>query len=167
VFNIENGVVADTINEYWLGAEGIWLSENGDKIITGNKKIYHTPSYVPRQTWSNDPPGLAGEMDFPNVSLTSAAQQQSTDRLFVATGGYWHTSPTNIYQLDGSNLTITKTFVIDPARPANFPMGTTWGVKVSYLFPSPDEEHLWLMQRFPNEQYDAPDDWAIARISLN
>jgi hypothetical protein len=167
VFDIENGVAADTLNEYWLGAEGIWLSENGDKIITGNKKIYHTPAYVSGQTWSMDPPALAGEMEFPNVSLTSAAHQQSTDRLFVATGGYWHTSPTNIYQLDGSNLTITKTFVIDPARPAEFPMGTTWGVKVSYLFPSPDEEHLWLMQRFPNEQYDVPDDWAIARISLN
>jgi len=48
-FDISKGSANDTVNQWHLPTQGLWLSEDGARIFTGLKKVYRTPDYVRQQ----------------------------------------------------------------------------------------------------------------------
>jgi hypothetical protein len=168
LYDISIGNITDSINEYSMPMDGFWLSDDGERLFTGTKKIFQIPDYIPGKSWTIDHPPIAGELELNYTQVVDyITQQSSTGKIFIATGFGWVGTKTIITQFDHKSFVKQKTYEITSVPPNDFPMGNTWWGKPTKLFPSPNGSKLWLIQKFPARVNNDPDIWSIQKLNLN
>ncbi|MCG6190802.1 BACON domain-containing protein [Maribellus maritimus] len=167
VFDITNGAL-DSLNEYWSSLNGFWLSENGEHLFTGSQNVYQIPEYLPGQVWIVNSPPAAGEFNIGDgLKINDMVHQSSAGKLFIAYEEGYYRSTTYIKQLNDQKYTIQKTYEASPTPPDFYPAGNTWWVETLKLFPAPNGEELWIIRKYPADDYELPDMWTIERIDIN
>lgn len=168
--DIKNGQANDTIHGYHLSTYGIWMSENGKRVYTGNNKTYRLPDVVNPSAFDFTNPVVAGEYDIPetHISITCVADHLATGKIYVARhGGYIQGNYATIFQLNYQTFSRIKEYKFGLNPPENWPVGTTWWMKTEHIFPNPSGDHLWLVNRYPATNNNNPDGWAIEKVSFN
>ena len=84
VIDISGGVAGDTINNYFMDTWRFWLSESGDRIFCGYRKIYSVPEFKPGKTYIvNDLPALKGELEQESWVIQTMDHCAATNELYV------------------------------------------------------------------------------------
>jgi hypothetical protein len=167
--DIRNGRANDTIRGYHLSTYGIWISENGERVYTGNNKAYRLPNTFNPSNFDYSIPPVVGEYDLPFMpyTITCVADHVTTSKIYVARHGLFaHDNYATITQMDYHTFTKIKEYKYGLTRPENWPVFTTWWMKTQYIFPYAGGNQLWLVHRYPPPGNDKPEGWAIERISF-
>ncbi|HOI49330.1 MAG TPA: hypothetical protein PK167_08495 [Prolixibacteraceae bacterium] len=166
-FDISKGIANDTVNQWHLPTQGLWLSEDGARIFTGLKKVYRTPDYVRQQGWTMEEPAGVGELDISgNSPITAIAHHSASRKIYVSTWGGYGSAPATIYLLDHNSYVLQKSFEVNTRPPEGFSM-SSWWLKIQFIFPTSDGSQIWLVNRYPAGLYSKPDTWSVDKISLN
>lgn len=168
--DIRNGRANDTIRGYHLSTYGIWISENGERVYTGNNKAYRLPNTFNPSNFDYSIPRVVGEYDLPFMpyTITCVADHVTTSKIYVARHGLFaHDNYATITQMDYHTFTKIKEYKYGLTRPENWPVFTTWWMKTQYIFPNAGDNQLWLVHRYPPPGNDKPEGWAIEKVSFN
>lgn len=168
--DIKNGQANDTIHGYHLSTYGIWVSENGERVYTGDNKAYRLPNTINPSNFDNSIPPVVGEYDisYTGLGITCVADHVATGKIYVARhGGYIQGNYATIFQLDYQTFVKIKEYKFGLNPPENWPVFTTWWMKTQYIFPNPGGNQLWLVHRYPPRVNDQPEGWAIEKISFD
>ena len=167
LYDISNGLVTDSLNEYWMSLNGFWLSEDGERIFAGTRKIYKIPEYVPGKLWSMETPEVVGEFDLSyDLQINSVVHNSETGKIFIACNGGLYQNTSYIKMLDYNTLVEQKTWELNPKPPYGYPPGNTWWSRVINIFPTAAGDELWIIQKQPAADYRDPDTFSIERLPL-
>jgi len=167
LYDISNGLVTDSLNEYWMGLDGFWLSEDGERIFAGTRRIYEVPEYIPGKLWSMETPPVLGEFDLSeDLRINSIAHHSETGKIFIACDEGWYRSTFYIKMLDYNTLVEQKSWELSPNPPFGYPPGNTWWSKIMNIFPAGSGNEIWILQEQPAADYRDPNTWSIERLSL-
>ncbi len=167
LYDISNGLVTDSLNEYWMALNGFWLSEDGERIFAGTRRIYQIPEYIPGKLWSMETPPVLGEFDLSeDLRINSIAHHSETGKIFIACDEGWYRSTSYIKMLDYNTLVEQKSWELSPNPPFGYPPGNTWWSKVMNIFPAVSGNEIWILQEQPAADYRDPNTWSIERLSL-
>lgn len=167
LYDISKGLVTDSLNEYWMSLNGFWLSEEGDRIFAGTRKIYQVPEYVPGQLWSKETLPVLGEFDLSNdLRINSLAHHNESGKVFIACDEGWYRSTSFIKMLDYNTLVEQKTWELSPAPPFGYPPGNTWWSRVMNIFLTAAGDEIWIIQEQPAADYRDPNTFSIERLPL-
>lgn len=115
IFDISKGAARDTINEYHLDTWKFWLSESGDRMFCGIRKIYATPEFDQAKTYiSSEQPLLKGELEAENWAIISIDHCAARNEFYVVlknNNTYPATFKIDVYDVNGSYR--KKTFLVD------------------------------------------------------
>jgi len=167
LFDISNGLVTDSLNEYWMSLNGFWLSEDGERILAGTKRIYQVPEFVPGQLWSMEAPPVLGEFDISDdLRINYISHQSASNKIFIACDEGWYRSTSFIKILDYTTLVEQRTLELSPNPPFGYPPGNTWWSRIMKLFPAVSGDAVWVIQEYPPADYNDPNTWSIERLEL-
>jgi len=112
VFDISNGAANDIVDQWWVDLAKFWISEKGDQIFTGLKKIYNSPDYLKKGTM-NEKPVLAGEFEVNNGSITSMDHCSVLKELFVVYKSHIDATGTQVLRIDDSGYFLKNSFGVN------------------------------------------------------
>lgn len=114
IVNIQDGEANDTIPG-WHEDTGamIWLSDDGGKIIGGNKEIYRTPEYT-TDTYNLELPGI-GTFDIPRNYIKSLDYNKNLQCYFASGTDYWWgtDNASTIYQVNEVSFSAEKSLKVN------------------------------------------------------
>ena len=168
LFDISEPGQTDSINSYHMTLNGHWISDDGAKLITGWHKIYDLPEYQEGQSFFPYELNATGELDFESTQVIDCAgSQSSTERIFAASGFHGSNNNQIIKIYNSKTLVEQKSFELTFARPDFFSVYSTWSGYPIALFPSVNEQDLWLVQNFAKYSYDGDGIWSVAKVNIS
>ncbi len=164
IVNIEDGAANDTI-AYWHEDTGanLWLSEDGGKIIGGDKEIYRTPDYTTAQTH----PDIfkIGTVDIPGAYIRSLDYNKHLQCYFVVSSDYWWgtDNSSTIYQVDEISFSANQSVKVShyPGRVNNV---SSPAMDVHYVFSNAEGNRLFAVKNV--QQNLEVNYWALEILDL-
>ena len=169
-YHTDKGIVKDK-NTYNFSPYGLWVSDNGQQITTGQKVTYEIPTFdienAENNYYSDGTPPVMGKFELPgNNHVHAIASQSSTGQLYVANGENYFGPKTYVHIFNYSTFVEQKTYEFASYPPSDHPSCNTWWEKTLDLYPFNDGSKLWLIQEFPGKDYDSPKLWGIRLLEL-
>ncbi|WP_423129565.1 hypothetical protein [Gaoshiqia sp. Z1-71] len=157
----------DKVNEYFMDHDGIWFSDDGQRLLTAWNKIYNMPAYDTNQAYFPHEPTVIGQFEFPNSQQSDClAQQSSTGRIFAATGFGWSGLNTTICIFKDNTLTREKILELKFVRPENFSVYNTWSGRPKAMYPSKNGNDLWLVQKYIEYDTSHQGIWSVVKVDI-
>ncbi len=156
-------------NEYPMGVNGFWLSDDGKRIFTGTQSVYETPDYDPNLVYIMDNhPKLISKLKFGNeFDIRCIAQQSTTEKLFVAFSDGPFSKKTYISQFHHTTFAKQKSFAFSSLLPEDFPESKTWYETTVNIYPAKNGLKLWLVQKYSSSKDFANDTWSVRTLKLD
>lgn len=164
IVNIEKGAANDTVPR-WHEETGnrIWISNDGSRIIAGDKEVHPRPDYS-KNIYQQDLPKL-GKIVIPRNYIRSLDYNEKLKCYFAAGSDYVWTADNGqtIYQVDEISLSAVKSIKVN-----NYP-GTLSGrnnppMDVHYVFSDSQGTKLYAIKNV--ERYLEMHIWALEIIDL-
>ena len=147
LFDISQTGQTDSMNLYHMDLNGYWISEDGERLFSGWKKIYNLPGYADDQDFFPYELTPTGQLDFESTQIVDCiADQNSSNRIFAATGFGWAGQNTLLNIYNGQTFVKQGSFELKFTRPDNFSVYNTWTGKPFAMFPSANKKDLWLTE---------------------
>ncbi len=167
VFDITENPLNEAFNRYFLSMQGFWVSDDGNRLLTGSRKIYQLPGYVPGVDYFSDPPPLEGELSVDyDWAVECIAQDTISGNIYAATGFGWSRQKTRVEVFNRQTFVKQSSYALSFNPPEDFPEGNTWWGKPVALYPGIDRNTLWLVHKFAAKSYNEPELWTVARVEL-
>jgi hypothetical protein len=166
VLDISKGLPRDTINEYHMDTWKFWLSENGDRMFCGTRKIYASPKFIDTLIFiSTERPASKGELEEESHSISAIEHCAASNELFVVTK-MWNTYDypesvkVDVYDATGifRKRTFMPAYVIIPGTPTVIPT-----YDVPFLFTDKQGSNLFLIKRAIRQDQNY---WYLETITL-
>jgi len=166
LFDISQAGQVDSINTYHMDLEGYWISEDGERLFSGWKKIYDLPDFAEGQSFFPYELNVTGQLNFSEQQVVDCiSDQSSTSRIFVANGFQGEEGSLLLRVYNSSTLVEQNSYELKYARPSFFSVYSTWSGHPFALFPSSDKENLWIVQKHALYTYDAGI-WSVSKADI-
>ena len=167
LYDISEMGQTDSLNQYHMDMERFWLSEDGEQFFTAWKKIYNIPDYVEGDSFFPDEPRAIGQLDFENwPTVECLADQTSSNRIFAAVGFHGSDAQLSLKVYNSNTLAQQKSYDLQFSRPEFFSAYNTWSGRPVALFPSKNEEDVWLVQKFAEYSYNGSGIWSVTKVDI-
>lgn len=163
VFDTSSGAVSPVIDQWRTTLSRFWPSEDGQRIFTGNLKIYQSPNYQGKG-YIAELPQLLGQLESLSGTVNSIAHSVVLNELFVACKSYSYEAGTQILRIDGSGYFVKKT--VGLAKLSFLENGSilTVAPEVPYLYVSKSGKELYLVKSATG--FDGKVYWYYEKIML-
>lgn len=166
LFDISQAGQVDSMNTYHMDLEGYWVSEDGNRLFSGWKKIYKLPDFVEGQDFFPYELNVTGQLDYSREQVVDCiSDQSSTNRIFVASGYQGEDAPLLLKVYDSSTLVEKSSHELKYARPSFFSVYSTWSGRPFAMFPSSDQQNLWIVQKHALYTYEAGI-WSVSKVDV-
>lgn len=108
VFDISSGAVNPVTDEWWTTLWKFWTSEDGQRIFTGNLKIYQSPDFQGKGNIMENPK-LLGQLESISGTVNSIEHSMALKEILVAYKNYTYEAGTQILRIDDSGYFVKKT----------------------------------------------------------
>jgi len=167
-YNTNQGIV-DNNNEYRFSPYGLWASDDGERILTGSRKVYNVPAFDPNTGgYSIDgTPSLVGELDLTaNNQVHAIATLNTSGLIYVANGDSYQSSTTFLHTYNHSSLAQEEIYEFSSTPPNGYQSVSNWWEKTRSLYPYSNGSKIWFVQEYPGEDYNSPDMWGVRLLEL-
>jgi hypothetical protein len=146
VFDISKGAVNSVVDQYWVTLSRFWLSEDGQHVFSGMRKIYQSPEFVQKGNMM-DPPLLAGEIE--NIAGTINAIDHSSilKEMFVVYKAYSYEVGTRVLRIDDSGFFTKSAFRVGDCVVTENGFTQSIDPEVPYMFVSKSGKELGLIKK--------------------
>lgn len=112
VFDISAGAVNPVPDEWWTTLWKFWPSEDGQRIFTGNLKIYQSPDFQAKGSIMESP-NLLGQLEPISGTINSIEHSLALKEIFVAYKSYNYETGTRILRIDDSGYFVKSTVALN------------------------------------------------------
>jgi len=112
VFDISAGAVNPITDEWWTTLWKFWPSEDGQRIFTGNLKIYQSPEFQAKGSIMENP-SLLGQLESISGTINSIEHSLALKEIFVAYKSYSYETGTRILRIDDSGYFVKSTVALN------------------------------------------------------
>lgn len=167
LFDVSEPGQTDSVNLYHMDMSGYWLSDDGEKLFTGWKKIYNVPDFMDGNSFIPNEPPVTGQIDFQESQIVDCiAQQSSSGYIFVSTGFGWQGQTTTLKVYNDQTLVQQRSYDLNFVRPDFFSVYSTWYGRPFAMFPSENKKDLWLVQKYAEYDTDNTGIWSVAKVDI-
>lgn len=145
VFDISAGAVNPVHDEWWTTLWKFWPSEDGQRIFTGNLKIYQSPDFQAKGSIMENP-NLLGQLESISGTINSIEHSLALKEIFVAYKSYNYETGTRILRIDDSGYFIKKTVALNNLTIIE--NGNIFSIipEVPYMYVSKSGKELYLVK---------------------
>ena len=161
VCDCSQGILKDSVDDYWIGVGNMWFSEDGNLIFYKEQsKAYFTPDYRFGKYISYDP-GIAmkGKYSTSSGSINAVEYNSGSGLFWVGVGIF--SANSEIYEFDATSFTQKRVFKVNSITDTN---GQTVNATVYWIFSNKESTNLFLLKNNENS-YSTPN-WQLEKINL-
>lgn len=163
-YNTDKGSVND-MNEYRVSPNGVWPSDNGERLLTGSRTIYKIPEFnVDNDYFMAEDMPVGGELEWPSSEKAIGMQSQSAlGRIYCVTekGSFDTSIGLHIF----NSTTFAKEQSIDVTS-ENVDYNDYWVYRPTGVYPNTEGTKLWVVQSFPDHDDVAKSKWRSIRVDI-
>lgn len=157
VCDCSNGMLKDTIDNYWIGAGNMWFSEDGNLIFTKElTKAYYTPAWQGGRYTENLP--IKGKYSI--TGDVTAVEYNSGSNLFWVGADIFYAN-SQIFEFNSTSFAPRRTFNVNSITAQD---GQIFKATVNWIFSNKEGTNLFLLKR--NENDYGPRNWQLEKLNL-
>jgi hypothetical protein len=166
IFNISKGIVSDSVSYWHESLSSFWISDDGEKLFSGFRKVYQLPAYDGLYNHSYSSPGTLGIIQTNLNTLTAVDHCTKNNSVFTVSNEYNYlgAKSSKIEQFDLSNLNKIKVFEASPTLSLENGIYNYYPTAASYIFTDINGTTLFIIKNISPE-YNITN-WSMEKIKL-
>lgn len=164
VFDISQGAANSVVDQWWTTLWRFWISEDGNRIFTGIRKIYQSPEYQQKGMIMENP-FMAGEIEEISGSVSAMDHSSALKEVLLVYKSYSNEPGTRVLRIDDSGYFRKDAFAVNNCVVDE--NGTTLSLvpEVPWMFVSKSGKELNLIKKGTGNSGKTY--WFYEKIELN